>query len=144
LNDSAVFRFKLRVYWEDTDGAGIVYYANYLKFLERARTEWLRTLGFGQSELAERHGVVFVVRSVAVEFLRPARLDDEIEVTVFQPRLGASTVELDQFVERGNERLVSAGVKLACVRIAAFQPARIPRALRAVFAGRLSGNQSAE
>ena len=144
MTDSTAFRLRLRVYWEDTDGAGIVYYANYLKFLERARTEWLRALGFGQSELAGQHGLVFVVRSVAVEFLRPARLDDELAVTVNRPRLGASTVDLDQFVERGKERLVSAGVKLACVRIAAFQPARIPRALRAVFAGRPSGSQSAE
>ena len=129
------FRIRLRVYWEDTDGAGIVYYANYLKFLERARTEWLRSLGYGQSELAQRFGVVFVVRSLAIDYVRPARLDDELLIGVSAAKLGAGMIELEQEVERADERLVSANVKLACVRIAAFQPVRIPRTLREVFAG---------
>ncbi len=135
MSDACVFRLPLRVYWEDTDGAGIVYYANYLRFLERARTEWLRARGFGQAELARDHGVVFVVRSITLDFLRPARLDDALEVSVSAPRVGASTLEIEQSVERNGERLVGAGVKLACVRIAAFQPARIPRDLRVAFAG---------
>jgi len=129
------FVLEQRVYWEDTDGGGIVYYANYLKFLERARTEWLRSLGYDQTALARREQVVFVVRSVAVEFLRPARLDDQLSIGVAMVRCGASIIELEQWIERENERLVSADVKLACVRIAAFQPVRIPRALREVFAG---------
>ncbi|MCC6533270.1 MAG: tol-pal system-associated acyl-CoA thioesterase [Burkholderiales bacterium] len=132
---SPLYELKLRVYWEDTDGAGIVYYANYLKFLERARTEWLRSRGHDQSELARAQGVVFVVRSLAVEFLRPARLDDELIVSVSDVKAGAGTLTLEQAIMRGDERLVSAGVKLACVRIAAFQPSRIPRALRALFSG---------
>lgn len=129
------FVLKQRVYWEDTDAGGIVYYANYLKFLERARTEWLRSLGHDQTGLARREQIVFVVRSVTVEYLRPARLDDELSIGVSLVRCGASIMELQQRIERQNERLVSADVKLACVRIAAFQPVRIPRALRELLAG---------
>jgi acyl-CoA thioester hydrolase len=129
------FAIRVRVYWEDTDGAGIVYYANYLKFLERARTEWLRAAGYDQTEVARRFELVFVVRSIAAEFLRPARLDDELRVSVCVARVGASVIELAQTIERGEECVMRADVKLACVRIAAFQPARIPRELRDVFAG---------
>jgi len=129
------FVLKQRVYWEDTDGGGVVYYANYLKFLERSRTEWLRAMGYEQSALARREQIVFVVRSLAAEFLRPARLDDELSIGVATARCGASIIELKQWIERENERLVSADVKLACVRIAAFQPVRIPRALRETLAG---------
>jgi len=131
----AAFAIKVRVYWEDTDGGGIVYYANYLRFLERARTEWLRALGFDQSALGARLGILFVVRSVTVEFVRPARLDDELTVDVTVAELGAGTVVVSQHIERGAERLVEANVKLACVRIAAFQPTRIPRELRTLLAG---------
>jgi tol-pal system-associated acyl-CoA thioesterase len=129
-----LYSLSVRVYWEDTDGAGIVYYANYLKFLERARTEWLRCLGFDQSALASRFGIVFVVRSIAAEFLRPARLDDQLDVSVSIGELGASVVEMTQTIARRGERLVSADVKLACVRIAALKPARIPPELRDTFA----------
>jgi len=131
----AAFQLKVRVYWEDTDGGGIVYYANYLRFLERARTEWLRALGYDQSALGVRHGILFVVRSVTAEFVRPARLDDELTVDVTVAELGAGTVVVSQHIERGAERLVEASIKLACVRIAAFQPTRIPRELRALLAG---------
>jgi len=129
------FQLKVRVYWEDTDGGGIVYYANYLRFLERARTEWLRALGYDQSALGMRLGILFVVRAVTAEFVRPARLDDELTVSVAVAELGAGTVVVSQHIARGEERLVEASVKLACVRIAAFQPTRIPRELRALFAG---------
>ena len=129
------FVLKQRVYWEDTDGGGVVYYANYLKFLERSRTEWLRSMGYEQSALARREQIVFVVRSLAVEFLRPARLDDELSIGVAAARCGASIIEIEQWIERENERLVSAAVKLACVRIAAFRPVRIPRALRETLSG---------
>jgi acyl-CoA thioester hydrolase len=130
-------RFVLmqRVYWEDTDASGVVYYANFLRFLERARTEWLRSLGQEQTVLAREAQVAFVVRALAVEYLRPARLDDELSIVVANVVAGASTIELEQSIERGNERLVHAAVKLACVRIAAFQPVRIPRALRELICG---------
>ena len=75
------FRWRTRVYWEDTDGGGVVYYANYLKFMERARTEWLRSLGHQQHEIAEKFGFVFAVREARVNYLKPARLDDDLEVT---------------------------------------------------------------
>lgn len=130
------FRHTQRVYWEDTDAGGIVYYANYLKFLERARTEWLRANGYGQHELAQREGVVFVVRSVNVDFLRPARLDDLIVVRIESAEVGASVVKLRQSVERANERIATADVKLACVKLDALQPARIPSALRSILVNR--------
>lgn len=135
------FRLEQRVYWEDTDAGGIVYYANYLKFLERARTEWLRAHGYDQGELARREGVVFVVRSVNIDFLRPARLDDRIVVRIQTVDTGASVVLLRQSIERADERLVSADVKLACVKLDALQPARIPRALRALMT---SGRSNAD
>lgn len=137
------FRHAQRVYWEDTDAGGIVYYANYLKFLERARTEWLRANGYDQSELAHAHGVVFVVRSVAVDFLRPARLDDLIVVRIESVEVGASVVRLRQSVERGNERIVAADVKLACVKLDALQPARIPSALRSILVNRPQPSEAA-
>ena len=133
--NSASFAWPVRVYWEDTDGAGIVYYANYLRFLERARTEWLRAKGYQQHELARRHGVVFVVRSVAIDFLKPARLDDELSVSAALKGVGAAALELTQHIECGGVRLLQGDVKLACVRIAAFQPARIPRELRDAIVG---------
>jgi len=135
LSADARYSFSVRVYWEDTDASGIVYYANYLRFLERARTEWLRVKGYDQNELARRHGVVFVVRAVALDFLRPAWLDDALSVTVALTRLGPASVDLDQRIEREGEGLVAGTVKLACVRIGAFQPVRIPRELYAAFVG---------
>jgi acyl-CoA thioester hydrolase len=129
------FRLPVRVYWEDTDAAGIVYYANYLRFLERTRTEWLRAKGYDQHDLARRHGVVFVVRSVAIEFLKPARLDDELVVSAALREIGAASIELEQRIERAGACLAEGEVKLACVRIAAFQPARIPRELRDAIVG---------
>ena len=143
-DDEPVFRWRLRVYWEDTDGAGIVYYANYLKYLERARTEFLRALECGQQELARRERVVFVVRAIAAEFLRPARLDDELIVAVTRLRAGASRVEMAQYVTRGDERLLVASVKLACVRIDSFLPVRLPRSVRELLAGRSSGRPKTE
>ena len=116
----------MRVYYEDTDSGGVVYYANYLRFLERARTEWLRALGFEQTALAAVHGVVFVVRSISLDFLKPARFDDALEVTVESVETGASLIELVQHVQRGGERLVTARVELACVNTATFKPVRIP------------------
>jgi acyl-CoA thioester hydrolase len=84
----ADFRYPVRVYWEDTDAGGVVYYANYLKYLERARTEWLRSLGVEQGALGREAGVAFVVRRLAVDFLRPARLDDALDVDIHAVRLG--------------------------------------------------------
>src|SRR5438874_13101867 len=96
----SVFRWPARVYWEDTDGGGIVYYANYLRFLERARSEWLRARGHSQLQLARDRGVVFTVVSVAVDYRAPARLDDELEVTCELPGGGAASLRFGQRIHR--------------------------------------------
>ncbi|MDP1681712.1 MAG: tol-pal system-associated acyl-CoA thioesterase [Burkholderiales bacterium] len=123
------FSFPVRVYYEDTDSGGVVYYANYLKFLERARTEWLRAAGFEQPELLRDHNVIFVVRSVAIEYLRPAQFNDELTVTVRMEKLGRSTIEVFQTVER-NARLIEATVKIVCVDGLSFKPVSIPPHIR--------------
>lgn len=108
-------RFSLRVYYEDTDLAGIVYYANYLKFIERARSEWVRELGLDQGRMRDEDGVVFAVRRIEADYLLPARFDDLLNVeTSLRARRGARLV-LDQVVERGSERLFVAAVTLVCI-----------------------------
>jgi acyl-CoA thioester hydrolase len=123
------FSWPVRVYYEDTDAGGVVYYANYLKFTERARTEWLRAMGFEQTDLAEHHGVVFVVRSAAVEYLKPARFNDELRVSVELIKVGAGQIDLVQRVLRGDESLAVATVKVACVGLRTLRPTRIPQPL---------------
>jgi len=123
------FRFTVRVYYEDTDAGGVVYYANYLKFMERARTEWLESLGFPLAAFEQAHGVVFVVHRVAIDFLRPARLNDALDVTVEVLDRGAARLDLRQAVRRGDELLTDARVTLACVDAQALRPRRIPDAL---------------
>ena len=123
---SQPFSWPVRVYYEDTDSGGVVYYANYLKFLERARTEWLRARGFEQTALAAVHEVMFIVRSIALDYRKPARFNDELEVTVEPQEIGASRIELHQVVRCGKEDLVTAQVEIACVNTATFRPVRIP------------------
>jgi acyl-CoA thioester hydrolase len=123
------FCWPVRVYYEDTDAGGVVYYANYLKFAERARTEWLRAMGFEQTDLAEQHRVVFLVRSVALEYLKPARFNDELRVSVELIKVGAGQIELAQRVLRGDALLARATVKVACVGLATMRPTRIPQPL---------------
>ena len=120
------FVWPVRVYYEDTDAAGVVFYANYLKFMERARTEWLRELGFEQTTLLHDHNVVFVVRSLAIEYLRPALFNDELEVTVTLTGARGSLLEIAQTVRRGPRDLVTGEVKIACVNTQSFKPVRIP------------------
>jgi len=123
---SPPFSWPVRVYYEDTDLGGVVYYANYLKFLERARTEWLRAAGFEQSALSAVHSIVFIVRSIALDYLKPARFDDRLEISVEPGEIGASRIALGQTVRRGQETLVTARVEIACVNTATFRPVRIP------------------
>ncbi len=123
------FTWPVRVYYEDTDAAGVVYYAHYLRFLERARTEWLRAAGFEQPQLARDFGVIFVVRSVAIEYLRPARFNDLLTVTATPTRIGRSTLDIDQTVER-DELLVTAQVRIVCVQAGSFRPVAIPAPIR--------------
>ena len=117
----------MRVYYEDTDAAGVVFYANYLKFMERARTEWLRSLGFEQTTLFHDHNVVFVVRALAIEFLRPALFNDALEVAVVLKDVRGGLIEVAQTIRRGAQTLVTAEVKIACVNTQSFKPVRIPQ-----------------
>jgi acyl-CoA thioester hydrolase len=123
------FVWPVRVYYEDTDAGGVVYYANYLRFMERARTEWLRSLGYEQSDLAERHGVVFVVRSAAIDYLRPARFNDILQVSVELIKVGAGHIDVAQHVTRDAELIAEAAVKVACVGLRTMRPVRIPQPL---------------
>lgn len=107
--------FPVRVYYEDTDLAGIVYYANYLRFIERARTEWVRDLGVDQGALKRDQGVVFAVRRVEADYLKPARFDDLLTVTTRLLELGGARIELEQEVLRAGERLFAARVLLVCL-----------------------------
>ena len=122
------FEWRVRVYWEDTDAGGIVFYANYLKFFERARTEWLRSLGFSQRALREHTGGMFVVSETSVRYLRPARLDDELIVTARVEGAGqASLIIAQQARERHSGALLAEGsIRLGWVEAATLRPARIP------------------
>lgn len=120
------FTWPVRVYWEDTDAGGVVYYANYLRFLERARSEWLRALGVEQTDLAERDGVLFVVRRVEADYLSPARYNDLLDVVCRLESLGRASLVMAQEVRRGGEILLRARVQAACVGVQGFRPARIP------------------
>jgi acyl-CoA thioester hydrolase len=120
------FIWPVRVYWEDTDAGGVVYYANYLRFLERARSEWLRALGFEQDALRDEQGVVFVVRRVEVDYLSPARFNDALEVSVSPVRIGGASLVVEQTVNRGVTPLIAARVTLACVDAVQFKPVKIP------------------
>lgn len=120
------FVWPVRVYWEDTDAGGVVYYANYLKFLERARSEWLRTLGIHQVELAAQDDVLFVVRRVEADYRKPARFDDALAVQCRITEMGRASLTMAQQVWRGDEVLLAAQVKLACVSASAMRPAKIP------------------
>ena len=128
---SPPFRFPVRVYYEDTDAAGVVYYANYLKYMERARTEWLESLGFPLAAFEREHGVVFVVHRCEIDFLQPGRLNDALDVSVEPVKLGAATIKARQDVRRGTDVLTSALVTLACVDAARWRPARMPAVLAA-------------
>lgn len=131
---ATAFSWPVRVYYEDTDSGGVVYYANYLKFLERARTEWLRELGFGQIELLRDFTVLFVVRRAEIDYLKPAVFDDLLTVTVREHDAGRSWIELDQtIVRRTIDRdsiLVKARIKIVCVNGLTFKPVAMPAQLQ--------------
>jgi acyl-CoA thioester hydrolase len=121
------FSRTYRVYWEDTDAGGVVYYANYLNFMERCRTDWLRELGVNQHALRAQRQLQFVVASVAVKFLKPAVLDDEVTVTAELARLGGATIEFSQEIWRGDVQLIEAGVRVACLDCASLKPRGLPK-----------------
>jgi acyl-CoA thioester hydrolase len=126
---AATFRWPVRVYYEDTDAGGIVYYANFLKFFERCRSEWLRALGLEQRDLAAERGLQFVVAQLAVDYLRPARLDDVLAIEARIAEIARSYLVFDQQARRGDELLARATVKVACVDARRGVPARLPAEL---------------
>jgi acyl-CoA thioester hydrolase len=125
-----VFSFPVRVYYEDTDAGGVVYHASYVRFMERARTEWLRTYGYTNPSLVGEFGVLLVVRSVKVDYLRPAFLDDLLAVSAEVKDLGRSRVTVHQTVRRGEEVLAEGEVHLVCVTADGFKPVAVPEGLK--------------
>jgi acyl-CoA thioester hydrolase len=129
LSAGPVFTWPVRVYWEDTDAGGIVFYANYLKFFERARTEWLRALGVSQGTLKEQGGGMFVVSETSVRYLAPARLDDELLVTAQLEAGGRASLIIEQQARRGDTMLAVGTIRIGCVALKTFKPCRIPSAI---------------
>jgi acyl-CoA thioester hydrolase len=127
----AAFTLPLRVYYQDTDAGGVVYHGRYLDFFERARTEWLRGLGFDIRRMADDDGVLFIVRDLRVTYLRPAVLDDLLGIAVAVEHLGRAQFTLFQRALRAQEVLAEASINLACVADGSFRPLRLPDALRA-------------
>jgi acyl-CoA thioester hydrolase len=120
------FDWPIRVYYEDTDAGGIVFYANYLKFFERARTERLRACGIDQSKLAQQSGIVFVVSETAVQYRAPARLDDLLTISTRIERLGKASVEFVQEARRGEASLALGTIRVGCVDLATLRPVALP------------------
>lgn len=131
---SPLFSIPTRVYWEDTDAGGVVYHAQYAAFLERARTEWLRAQGLEQQRLREEHDLVFAVRSMRLDFLKPARLDDLLQIHVEVQQCRRASVVFAQSIVRGDELLLTAEVRVASLAAAAFKPKSLPDALHEAFA----------
>lgn len=124
------FIWPVRVYYEDTDAGGVVYYANYLRFMERARTEWLRSKGFEQDRLRDELGILFVVRRVELDFLRPARFNQALEVRLIMRELGRASLSVEQAIADPEGKPCCQGrIKLACIDAASFRPTPFPAAL---------------
>jgi acyl-CoA thioester hydrolase len=126
---SQLFSWPTRIYWEDTDAGGVVYHAQYVAFLERARTEWLRAHDQGQEVLRRDHDLVFAVRAMELDFLRPARLDDLLEVTVAVRQCKRASVVFAQSIRRGDELLLTAQVRVAALTASGFKPQALPNVL---------------
>lgn len=123
------FEVKMRIYWEDTDAGGVVYYANYLKFMERCRTDWLRALGIDQLQLRTERQLQFAVVNVSVDFLLPAVLNDEILVTAALERLSGATFTFRQTIMRAGAQLIDASTRVACLDSGTLKPRPIPKDL---------------
>ncbi len=130
MSKHKIFSLPVRVYFQDTDAGGVVYHANYVNFMERARTEWLRTFGHSNAGLMKEFGVAFVVRSLKMDYLKPALLDDLLTVTALVKDIGRSRVTLLQEVRRGEELLTEGEVHLVCVNMQTFKPVSVPDVLR--------------
>jgi acyl-CoA thioester hydrolase len=130
MSKHKVFSWPVRVYFQDTDAGGVVYHASYVNFMERSRTEWLRTFGYSNARLMKELGVVFVVHSLKLDYLKPALLDDLVAVTSQVKEIGRSRLNLYQEVLRVEEVLVKGEVHLACVDVKTFKPVSVPDVLR--------------
>jgi len=130
MSDQAPYSWVVRVYWEDTDAGGVVYHASYLRFMERARTEWLRAQGIDQSTFKETTGLAFLVREMRIDFLKAALLDDELRVTVAVKERRAASILFDQTIDRADgTSLIRAQVRVACVDVQRMRPTQIPAGL---------------
>ena len=127
-DSTQAFRHAVRVYWDDTDGGGVVYHGSYVRMLDRARAEWLHALGVGQQAL-QAQDVVLAVRSMALEFLKPARLDDELSIDVRLEEMRAATLTVTQELSRAGTGLLTARVRLACLQASTFRPRALPDGL---------------
>ena len=123
---NSVFTLPIRIYYEDTDAGGVVYHSNYINYMERARTEYLRDLGVEQDDLAREHGIIFAVRSVEIQYLAPARYNDLLQVTVSQPLGGGASVHFEQTVSRGDTLLATANIRIVSLAPDSLRPRRIP------------------
>ncbi len=129
----AGFRWSVRVYYEDTDAAGVVYHANYLKFLDQARTEWLRTAGYSHHALREEERLIFVVKDIHLQFKQAARLDDVLDITTQIKKAGAASILFAQEIFRQAQLLCRAEVNIACLGAESLKPRRIPKSLKEKF-----------
>jgi acyl-CoA thioester hydrolase len=127
------FIWPVRVYYEDTDSGGVVYYANYLKFMERARTEWLRSLGFEQDELIEHERVIFAVRSVKLDYLKPAKFNDLLQVSAQIIKCGGASISFEQRICRDGVILCQGEIKVASLNAQTMSPCPIPKAVKKVL-----------
>lgn len=128
MTEPRIFRHPVRVYYEDTDMAGIVYYANYLRYIERGRSEWVRAVGMDQNRMKDEDGIVFAVRRVEADYLAPARLDDELVVETWVASLGPARMVMGQQVMRGAQVLFRADVTVICMTLAG-RPVRLPKGI---------------
>ncbi len=138
------FTWTVRVYYEDTDTGGVVYYANYLKFFERARTEWLRAAGFGQQDLAAEQALQFVVARIECDYLRPARLDDVIALDVRVIKAGRVSVVFEQTARRGADVLATALVRAGCVDTSTLAPKAMPAPMLAAMKAMMASNEKTQ
>lgn len=130
------FSLPVRVYYEDTDSGGVVYYANYLKFMERARTEWLRRLGFEQDRLRDEQGVIFAVRSAQIDYRRPAHFNDLLEVSARVAGQRGASIEFEQHITRGDELLCDGRIRIVSLNAEDFRPVALPDAIQTQLEGR--------
>ena len=124
------FKWRVRIYFEDTDSGGVVYHSNYLKFMERARTEWLRSLHLNQAELKKKDKIMFVVAKVNIDYKKAARFNDELDIVTSVDNIGASKVDLTQNIMKNSDLYTSAKVNIACIHSETFKPQRIPKLIK--------------